>query len=237
AVSPARGLVGVVLGIARLALLGWLLARVFAGAGLSALLLPIAAVVTVIAARSLVEYARTMVAHHTAFRVQARLRQRLYDHLVRLGPAYLTHERTGPVATSMVEGVQQLEVYFGQFLPQLVVTVATPILIFTFVAFVDLPVAVVLVGAALVTLIAPALWHRRDRVASYARSRAYAAFGAELLDALQGLATLKAFGQSGERARPPGKKSHDLFPTHMWARGRWSPSARPPPRRQRSRPR
>src|SRR3989449_1047688 len=127
-VSAALGLVGVVLGIARLALLGWLLARVFAGAGLSALLLPIAAVVTVIAARSLVEYARTMVAHHTAFRVQARLRQRLYDHLVRLGPAYLTHERTGPVATSMVEGVQQLEVYFGQFLPQLVVTVATPIL-------------------------------------------------------------------------------------------------------------
>ena len=64
-VSAALGLVGVVLGIARLALLGWLLARVFAGAGLSALLLPIAAVVTVIAARSLVEYARTMLAHHT----------------------------------------------------------------------------------------------------------------------------------------------------------------------------
>ena len=218
-VSAALGLVGVVLGIARLALLGWLLARVFAGAGLSALLLPIAAVVTVIAARSLVEYARTMIAHHTAFRVQARLRQRLYDHLVRLGPAYLTHERTGPVATSMVEGVQQLEVYFGQFLPQLVVTVATPILIFTFVAFVDLPVAVVLVGAALVTLIAPALWHRRDRAASYARSRAYAAFGAELLDALQGLATLKAFGQSGERARLLEKKSHDLFQSTMWLLG------------------
>src|SRR3989475_7254601 len=218
-VSAALGLVGVVLGIARLALLGWLLARVFAGAGLSALVLPIAAVVTVIAARSLVEYARTMLAHHTAFRVQARLRQRLYDHLVRLGPAYLTHERTGPVATSMVEGVQQLEVYLRQFWPHLVVTVATPILIFTFVAFVELPVAVVLVGAALVTLIAPALWHRRDRAASYARSRAYAAFGAELLDALQGLATLKAFGQSGERARLLEKKSHDLFQSTMWLLG------------------
>jgi ABC-type multidrug transport system fused ATPase/permease subunit len=219
AVSAALGLVGVVLGIARLALLGWLLARVLTGSGLSALALPIAAVALVIAARSLVEYARTMIAHHTAFRVQARLRGRLYDHLMSLGPAYLTHERTGPVATSMVEGVQQLEVYFGQFLPQLIVAVATPILIFAFVAFVDLPVATVLVGAALVTLVVPALWHRRDRAASYARNRAYAAFGAELLDALQGLATLKAFGQSGERARLLDKKSHDLFQSTMWLLG------------------
>jgi ATP-binding cassette subfamily C protein CydCD len=217
--SAALGLVGVVLGIARLALLGWLLARVFAGAGLSALTLPIAAAAAVIAARSLVEYARIMIAHHTAFRVQARLRQRLYDHLVRLGPAYLTHERTGPVATSMVEGVQQLEVYFGQFLPQVVVAAATPILIFAFVAFVDLPVAAVLVGGALVTLIAPALWHRRDRAASYARNRAYAAFGAELLDAIQGLATLKAFGQSAERARLLEQKSRDLFQSTMWLLG------------------
>ena len=217
--AAALGLVGVVLGIGRLALLGWLLARVFAGAGLSALALPIAAAAAVIAARSLVEYARTMIAHHTAFRVQARLRQRLYDHLVQLGPAYLTHERTGPVATSMVEGVQQLEVYFGQFLPQLVVAAATPVLIFAFVAFIDLPVAAVLVGGALATLIAPALWHRRDRAASYARNRAYAAFGAELLDALQGLATLKAFGQSGERARLLEQKSHDLFRSTMWLLG------------------
>jgi ATP-binding cassette, subfamily C, bacterial CydCD len=217
--AAALGLVGVVLGIARLALLGWLLGRVLAGAGLSALALPMAAVVVVIAARAFVEYARAMLAHHTAFRVQARLRQHLYDHLMRLGPAYLTHQRTGPVATSMIEGVQQLEVYFGQFLPQLIVSTATPFLIFAFVAFIDLPVAAVLVSAALVTLIAPALWHRRDRAASYARNRAYAAFGAELLDALQGLATLKAFGQSGERARLLERKSHDLFRSTMWLLG------------------
>ena len=217
--SAALGLAGVVLGIARLALLGWLLAHVFSGARLAELLLPMVAVVVVIAARAVVEYARTMIAHHTAFRVQARLRQRLYDHLVRLGPAYLTHERTGPVATSMVEGVQQLETYFGQYLPQLVVAAATPILIFAFVACIDLPVAAVLVGAALVTLIAPALWHRRDRNASYARNRAYAAFGAELLDSLQGLATLKAFGQSSERKRMLGEKSRALFQSTMWLLG------------------
>ena len=219
AASAALGLLGVGLGIARLALLGWLLARVLSGAPLATLTGPIVLVAAVIVARSAVEYARTMLAHHTAFRVQGRLRQRLYEHLVRLGPAHLTHERTGPVATSMVEGVQQLEVYFGQYLPQLVVAVATPLLIFAFVAFVDLPVAAVLVGGALVTLIAPALWHRRDRDASYARNRAYKAFAAELLDALQGLATLKAFGQSGERGRLLALKSAQLTQSTMWLLG------------------
>ncbi len=217
--AATLGLVGVALGIARLALLGWLLARVLAGAAVAELAAPIVAVAAVIGARAFVEYRRTMLSHHTAVRVQTRLRERLYDHLVRLGPAYLTHERTGPVATSLVEGVQQLEVYFGQYLPQLVVAVATPLLIFAFVAFVDLPVAAVLVAGALFTLVAPALWHRHDRAASLARNRAYAAFGAELLDALQGLATLKAFGQSRERARLLEDKSHALFQSTMWLLG------------------
>ena len=44
----------------------------------------------------------------------------------------------------MVEGVQQLEIYFGQYLPQLFVAALTPILIFAFVAFLDLPIALVL---------------------------------------------------------------------------------------------
>jgi ATP-binding cassette subfamily C protein CydCD len=217
--AAALGLTGVALGITRLALLGWLLARVLGGAALTELAAPIGAVAAVIAARALIEYRRTMVSHHTAVRVQTRLRERLYDHLVRLGPAYLTHERTGPVATSLVEGVQQLEVYFGQYLPQLIVAVATPLLIFAFVAFIDLPVASVLVAGALFTLVAPALWHRHDRAASLARNRAYAAFGAELLDALQGLATLKAFGQSRERARLLEDKSHALFQSTMWLLG------------------
>src|SRR2546428_321233 len=94
--AAALGLVGVGLGIARLALLGWLLARVLTGTPLSDLALPIATIVVVIGARTVVEYTRAMLAHHTAFRVQATLRRRLYEHLVSLGPAYLTHERTGP---------------------------------------------------------------------------------------------------------------------------------------------
>src|SRR5438309_8803627 len=156
-----------------------------------------------------------MVAHHTAALVQATLRRTLYAHVTALGPAHFSRARTGDVVLSMVEGIQQLEVYFGQYLPQLVVAALTPVLIFAFVAFVDLPIALVLLSAALVTLVAPALWHRKDSRASIARQQAYAAFGAEFLDSVQGLATLKAFGQSGARARTLEAKGHRLFQSTM----------------------
>ena len=103
-----------------------------------------------------------MAAHHTAALVQSTLRQAIYERVTALGPAHFTRSRTGDVILSMVEGVQQLEVYFGQYLPQLAVAALTPVLIFAFVAFVDLPVALVLLAAALVTLVAPSLWHRKD---------------------------------------------------------------------------
>src|SRR6476469_10612920 len=66
-----------------------------------------------VALRGLLEYGRTMVAHHTAARVQAQLRTRLYGQITALGPAHFTQARTGDVVLSIVEGVQQLEVYFG----------------------------------------------------------------------------------------------------------------------------
>ena len=213
------GVAAVAAGIARLVLLGWLLARILTGEPLAGLWPLVALTAAAVALRSALDYARTMMAHHTAARVQTRLRQTLYDHIATLGPAHFSGARTAEVMLSLVEGVQQLEVYFGQYLPQLFVAALTPILIFGVVAVVDLPVAAVLLGAALLVLLAPGLWHRWDRHASLARNRAYAAFGADFLDAVQGLATLKAFGQSGERGRRLQARSHELFKSTMWVLG------------------
>lgn len=213
------GLAAVAAGIARLALLGWLLAKVLEGPATASLALAVTLVAAVIVVRGGLEYYRTMVAHRTAAIVQARLRRTIYDHVTALGPAHFTRSRTGDVILSMVEGVQQLEIYFGQFLPQLAVACLTPVLIFAFVAFVDLPVALVMVVAALLTLLLPALWHRQNSHASLARQKAYSAFGAEFLDALQGLATLKAFGQSASRAKLLAEKGQALLQSTMWVLG------------------
>ncbi len=213
------GLLAVGVGIARLALFGWLLGRVIAGDTPRALLPLLALTAAAILVRSALDYWRAMAAHRTAARVQTALRHAIYERVTALGPAHFTRSRTGDVILSMVEGVHQLEVYFGQYLPQLAVAALTPVLIFAFVAFVDLPIALVLLAAALVTLLAPALWHRKDSRQSLARQKAYAAFGAEFLDSVQGLATLKAFGQSGARARLLEDKGRALFRSTMGVLG------------------
>ena len=214
--AVAVGVVAAALGIARLGLIGWLLGRVFSGAGFAELAVPFALVAAVMVVRGAVEYYRTMVAHHTASAVQQKLRQTLYDKVVGLGPAHFGRQRTGDVILTLVEGVEQLETYFGQYLPQFFVAAVTPVLIFAFVAFLDPTIATVLLLAALATLFAPIAWHRLDQRNSRMRAREYGAFAADFLDAIQGLATLKAFGQSGARTRLLESRADALFKSTMW---------------------
>lgn len=214
--TVAIGLLGAAVGIARLALLGWLLAEVFAGRPFDELIIPFAIVAATMVFRGALEHARTMVAHHTAALVQRHLRQQIYDKVVELGPAHFGQRRTGDVIVSLVDGVEQLETYFGQYLPQLAVAGLTPLMIAGFAVFLDPYIALVLLLAALVSLVAPAAFHGMDQKNSLARSRAYKAFAADFLDSLQGLATLKAFGQSKARLALLSERAHDLFRSTMW---------------------
>lgn len=98
------------------------------------LLLPVLAVALVIVIRGVFDHWRALVAHATAARVQLRLWRRLFDKVTELGPSYVGQQRSGDVTISLIDGVEQLEVYFGQYLPQLLVSLLTPLLIFACVA-------------------------------------------------------------------------------------------------------
>ncbi|MBI3517388.1 MAG: ABC transporter ATP-binding protein [Proteobacteria bacterium] len=215
----AIGLIAVGLGVARLALLGWLIGAVFAGHEPAALALPAGLTAAVMVLRGVFEHWRTMIAHVTAARVQTRLRRTVYDRIAALGPGSVSRQRSGALALSLIDGVEQLETYFGRFLPQAIVALLTPLLIFAVVALIDLPVAAVMLGFALLALFAPALWHGLDVANSRGRQEAYAAFAAEFLDSIQGLATLKAFGQSTVRAVKLEVEARDLFRRTMWVLG------------------
>ncbi|MDB5489173.1 MAG: transporter ATP-binding protein, partial [Reyranella sp.] len=219
AATVAIGLLGVGFGIARLGLLGWLIGQVFLGRPLQELVLPILLIALVMVLRGAAEHWRAVMAHETAARVQKVLRRTLYDKVASLGPATVGRQRSGGLTLSMIDGVEQLETYFGQFLPQFLIALLTPLLIFVVVSFIDLPVALVMVGFAFVALFAPALWHKWDVRASIARMTAYKSFAAEFLDSIQGLATLKAFGQGKARADKLEVEARDLFRRTMWVLG------------------
>ena len=89
------GLVATCFGIARLALLGWLIGRIFAGDRLQDLIIPLLVVALVIVLRGALEHWRAMVAHETAARVRLHLRRQLFDKVTVLGPGYVARERSG----------------------------------------------------------------------------------------------------------------------------------------------
>ncbi len=216
AATVAMGVFASLVGIGRLALLGWLLARVFAGDTFADLVAPFALVAAVMVLRGWIEHTRAMIAHRTAVKVQLALRRRLYDQVVTLGPSWFGLERTGAVMISMIDGVEQLETYFGEYLPQLLVSFITPIVVLVLLAFLDLPIAVLMFAFAMFTLFGPVVFQGWDAKSSMRRSKAYRGFAAEFLDAIQGLATLKAFGQSAERGRRLAERAQEVFRSTMW---------------------
>jgi ATP-binding cassette, subfamily B, bacterial len=210
AVAILLGLVAAVVGIARFAILGVLLSRVFSDAGFVAIAVPAVGVALAVVLRGTVDHHRAMISHRTATRVQEELRGRLYDKVASLGPAWFAGERTGGVMLSIVDGVEQLQTFFGQYIPQVCVAVLTPLAIFAFIAFWDVPVATVMLIFALVTLIAPGVFANRERRSSHGRQQTLKSFGSEFLDGVQGLPTLKAFGQSKAYGKRLAQRARDL---------------------------
>src|SRR5207253_2185994 len=99
---------------------------------------------------------------------------------------------------------------------QLIVAGLTPVLIFAFMVFLDLQTAVILLVFALAMLIAPAVFHNLNSTASLGFRRSQAATAADFLDSIQGLATLKAFGQSHQRGLELAERARHLYRSTMW---------------------
>ena len=124
------GLGASVAGIGRLALSGYVLALVFQGQVFSTLVLPLVGVLGCIGARAVPEYPKEAIGNRTAGDIKLRFRSEVYQYVLQLGPGHFDRERTGDVVLAMVEGIEQLETFLGQYFPQLVVAGLMPLLIF-----------------------------------------------------------------------------------------------------------
>ena len=210
------GMLAVVAGVARLAVAAVVIFKIIhEGAEFSSIMWPLAGMIALILVRSGLQYLQEVISHHTASVVKVALRERLYQHCLALGPGYFDQSRTGDVLMSLAEGVERLEAFFGRYLPQMIVAALAPVLIFAFMAIIDFRTGLVFLAFALLTLVLPNIFHRWTRTSSMARRDAYGALGADFLDAVQGLPTLKAFGQSKARGLLLADRARALFRTTM----------------------
>jgi ATP-binding cassette subfamily B protein len=216
ALAALVGLAAVPVSMLRLTLTGQVMARALSGEPFAALLGVLMLIAGLILFRALLQLARDEIANATAAVMKSRVRGLLYAQILRLGAGHFDQRRSSDAILTLVDGVEQLDPFFGQYLPQLVVAILTPFLIFAFMAVLDLTTALVFLVFALITLIAPAAFHKLNSSASMAFRRAQSDTAAEFLDSIQGLATLKAFGQSHQRGLDLAKRARHLYHSTMW---------------------
>jgi ATP-binding cassette subfamily C protein CydD len=134
-----------------------------------------------------------------AVRVKSKLRQSLYDKILCLGPAFTRGERTGELVTAAVTGVDMLDAYFSQYLPQLFIAVLVPFSILIFVFPRDLLSGLVLLLTAPLIPVFMVLIGKSAERLTKRQWDTLGLLGAHFLDSLQGLTTLKELGRSREQ--------------------------------------
>ena len=121
------------------------------------------------------------------------LRERIYEKLLRLGASYNEQVKTSEVVQVAVEGVDQLETYFGAYLPQFFYAMLAPLTLFAVLCFVNVPAAIVLlicVPLIPIAIAAVQTWAKKLLSKYWGQ---YTALGDTFLENLQGLTTLKIY--------------------------------------------
>lgn len=125
--------------------------------------------------------------------VKKTLREKIYLKLLSLGAAYKESVKTSEVVQVAVEGCDQLETYFGAYLPQFFYAMLAPLTLFTVLMFVNIPSAVVLlicVPMIPVSIAVVQTWAKKLLSKYWGQ---YTALGDTFLENLQGLTTLKIY--------------------------------------------
>jgi len=165
--------------------------------------------------RSLLAWLSSLSAKTIAVQVKSRIRKLLLKHLEGLGPSFTQRERSGEISATVIEGVEALDAYFSQYLPQLVLSALVPLTILFFVFPIDVLSGVVL----LVT--APLIPYFMFLIGSSAKTITDRQFStlsrlaAQFLDSLQGLTTLRLFNQAKAYTKKIEETSDEYRKTTM----------------------
>ena len=148
--------------------------------------------------RYLCGYFASKTSFYASSEVKKVLRQKMYQKLTRMGASYHEKASTSEVLQVFVEGVDQLELYFGKYLPQFFYAMLAPITLFAVLVFVSWKASLVLIVCVpLIPLSIVAVQKIAKRLLSKYWG-VYTNLGDTFLENIQGLTTLKVY-QADER--------------------------------------
>ena len=158
-------------------------------------------VILAICARFLCEKGAAYASYRASADVKTVLRKQIYEKLLRLGAAYKEKVSTSEVVQVSAEGVEQLEIYYGRYLPQLFYSLLAPITLFAVLSPISIKACIVLlVCVPLIPMSIVAVQKFAKKLLSKYWG-IYTELGDSFLENLQGLTTLKIYQADEQKAK------------------------------------
>ena len=167
----------------------------------------------VIIGRALFTFVNESLAGRLAVKIKNGLREELINKINRLGPAFLKGEKAGELTTTALQGLDALDAYFSQYLPQILLAALLPVTILVVVFPMDLLTGLVFVITAPLIPLFMILIGKLSQNHTQRQWTALSRLGAYFLDTLQGLSTLMQLGRSrerGEKIRQVSERYRDV---------------------------
>ncbi len=163
---------------------------------LNELFIPILTLMSIVFIRAIFIWLNAHFATSVSLRVRSNLRDKLLKKIVQLGPAFTGGERTGELTSTLTEGIDKLDPYIREYIPQVILTAVIPLMVLLFVFPRDfytgmvfvitaplIPFFMILIGMA-AEKVTKRQWESLGRMSAY------------LLDVIQGLVTLRVLNRS-----------------------------------------
>lgn len=173
----------------------------------SDVLFTVCAAVVTVAVRFVCSRLRAKFSFLASKTVKKTLREMIYKKLLRLGGSYTESTSTAEAVQVSVEGVDQLETYFGSYLPQFFYAMIAPLTLFAVLAFVSVKAAaVLLICVPLIPVVIVVIQKIAKRLLSKYWGQ-YTQLGDTFLENLQGLTTLKIYQADGYKNQKMNEES------------------------------
>jgi ABC-type multidrug transport system fused ATPase/permease subunit len=164
--------------------------------------------------RALLHWLDEIYAKRIAFWVKSRLRERLFQHVMNLGPGYQENCRSGSIQALLTDGVESLEPLLTGYIPQLLVAFFGSGLISLYIFSLDRVVGIIALTGIIITVLFPQLMSKYVGKIILEYWQSHARLNSQYIDAMQGMAALKMFNA--------GKKKGQELSEEAWGHYRHS---------------
>ena len=156
-------------------------------------------IVVLLLAKFALGYAYRAAQYRASSLTKLTLRDRIYEHALRLGPAMLDRRRTGELVNIAVDGMDWIELFYGIYFVQFVVGMATPLLLCVFIGAIDWVTGLTLLISVPLTPLFLGMMAKNFRKTSARYTEVNNEQSAQFLDSIQGMTTLKMFNLGRQR--------------------------------------